>query len=220
METETTNTTESTATNGTTATAPVVEVAASVAFTQEQVNAIVQQRLAEDRARRTKEPVVAPKPEPKVESKTSKTDEVSAMQSKLEELTLRMTFDKRAAKLDLTDSAGDRLFKLYKDERPADTAAWLDEVAKEFRLTPQVTVTPTATTVATHVETKPVAAAPNAAAKVETITTDGLPSILRMTDAQLTQLGPQGVRAEFEKSMQIDRQNSGAPPRPKIAQRK
>lgn len=229
MEPENATSTDPTAPTETSAVSPTTAPAiAKVTFTseqQEQVNAIVKQRLAEDRARRAKESPAAASPaaQPSADDNERLTmrqlaEDNRQIKALLDETKQRARFDKQASRRGIDDAAADDLFELFKVQKPSDETQWFEEKGARFGFTKPST--PTAVTVATPSEVKPATAAPNAAAKVETITTDGLPSILRMTEAQLTALGPQGVKAEFEKSMQIDRQNSGAPPRPKIAQRK
>jgi len=194
--------------------APVVPVTAPEGkpegFSQEQVNAIVQQRLAEDRNRRPKAPDSPP-------AKASKPD----LEAQVERLTLRNAFDKRAAKFDLTDSASDRLFRLYETEKPEDPTAWFTETASQFGLKgPNMTAPPSSTTGDPATAVTPPASAPNAPVKVDPMTSGGLVDIFNLSAAQLQQLGPRGLRTHFEKALEVGNQLSGAPPRPQASIRK
>lgn len=188
------------------------------AFTQDQVNAIVQDRLAKDRAIR---PAAQPaKPADRPADKSTDSD----LRAELEEMKLRNAFDKRAAKFDISDSASERLFKLYKAERPEDTSAWFDVTATEFGLKAPTVSNPnpganSANTAPAIDPVKPPAAAPVAPTKVDPITSAGVVDIFNLSDAQVSQLGPAGLRAEYEKILKVGQQQMGAPPRPKAAPR-
>ncbi len=191
--------------------APVPEVKT---FTQDQVNAFVQQRLAADRATRSKvEPL---KQEP---TKAAPVAADSDVRAELEEMKLRNAFDKRMAKLDAPDATAERLFKLYRIENPEDPAAWFDVTAKEFGLKPPQITPPVSATAATSnvaPTAAPTAAAPNAPARVDGTTNAGLVDLFSLTPAQIDQFGPSGLRKHFEEATSIGRQLSGAPTRPKL----
>lgn len=57
--------------------------------------------------------------------------------------------------------------------------------------------------------------APSAPSKVDPMTSHGLTDIFNLPESALQQLGPQGLRAEFEKILQVGRNMNGAPPLPK-----
>jgi hypothetical protein len=186
-------------------------------FTQDQVNAFVQQRLAADRATRSKpEPS---KPEP---MKLPAKGEDSDVRAELEEMKLRNAFDKRIAKYDSPDEVSERLFKLYKVEKPEDPAAWTEVTAKQFGLRSlSQPVTPTVSTTGMPVpEVKSPAAAPNAPAKVDSATAQGLPNPWALTSQQIDELGPQGCRDMLEKLTTVGRARLGTPPPPRLPPRK
>jgi hypothetical protein len=180
-------------------------------FTQDQLNAIVGQRLADDRARRSAKP--EPKPAPAAPATNSD------LTAQIEELQMRNAFDRRVAKLDVPDTTAETMFKLYKVDRPADPVVWFDEMAKAFSLK-----TPSANQPMNNTNgTAPIpaaASAPAAPNKVDPLTSAGLVDIWNLSPQQLDAMGPQGLREHFEKALQIGHQMSGAPPKPKPGQRK
>ncbi len=190
-----------------TTTAPAQE--APRTFTQEQLNTIVGQRIAEDRVRRPakQEPAKAEKPAAE-----------SDLRAELEEMKLRNAFDKRVAKLDLKPEADEDLFTLYKAQRPQDPDAWVKSKIESLGLkaatmpTPNSTTTPAATTGAAASTTQP--------AKVDPVTSGGIPDLWNMTSEQLTLLGPQGIREIHERALAVGTRMTGAPPLPKVMQRK
>jgi hypothetical protein len=183
--------------------APVEKV-----FTQDQVNAFVQQRLAADRAARSK---VEPKAEPQKPTPAPADVDVHA---ELIEMKHRLAYEKRTAKLELEDSKSDALFKIYK----ADPQGF-DEAVALFGLknpTPAAPAAPTATTT----EQRPApAAAPSAPVANALPTANGLPDLFAMTPAQHQALGPAKVREALEAAWKIGNQMSGAPQRRKAPPR-
>lgn len=179
-------------------------------FTQEQVNAFVSQRLAEDRQRRPAPSSSKPVPAPVALD----------FQAQIEELQLRNAFDKRAAKLDLHDAAQERLFKLFKAERPEDPTAWFSETVDQFGLkstnfNPSAPVTPGVSTP----QLAP-ASAPNAPAKTDPVSSGALVNPQTLTLEKIAQLGTAGIREHHERALMESQQMAGAPPRPLIASRK
>lgn len=163
-ETQTTTDTNAPATPAAT-TAPVTAPAASVNFTpeqQEQVNAIVAKRLAEDRARRNPPPAApaaaAPAPQP---TQVALPDDgephmtPKQMRDALNELNLRSRFDKQALKRGVDDARAEDLFALFKMQKPANDTVWFDEKAALWGFDKGQSAAPTAPTAAT--------AAPNVA---------------------------------------------------------
>lgn len=100
-------------------------------LTQEQVNKIVADRLAEDRARRPGSATPPPAPKPRDDEPLS----LAKLKAENEALAMRMSFDKRAAKLGIDDDTADDLFELYKVQRPEDPSAWFEKKSKVFKLT-------------------------------------------------------------------------------------
>ncbi len=215
MPDDITETTASVATTVETAAIPAaVQAEVAKTFSQEQVNAIVQQRLAADRATRSK-------PEPVKQEPIKQADKPadSDLRAELDEMKLRNAFDKRIGKFDVSDQTAERLFKLYKVENPEDPAAWIGETAKEFGLkSPAQPFTQAQVATATIAPTPApqTAAAPNAPVRVDGITNAGIPDLFQLTPAAMDQMGPAGMRAIFEQATSLGRQLSGAPNRPKL----
>lgn len=193
---------------------------------QSQVNALVAaaRREGKEQAQRDAQQVTqqqAKKPEPSKSSDPS--DRLAALEAELAETRQRSVFDKHAARLGLSDDLSEDLFELSKSQRPENVGEWLASKAERFNLKPapapstaSAATTPTA---APSEPAKPPAAAPSAPSKVDPLTGSGLVDIWNLSEAQLVQLGPAGVRAEFEKILGVARQQQGAPPRPKLPQR-
>jgi hypothetical protein len=119
---------------------------------QEQVNAIVAKRLAEDRARRVPQPAApaaAPAPQP---TQVAAPDDgephmtPKQMRDAFNEMQLRMRFEKQAAKRGVDDAAAEDLFALYKVQKPADDTVWFDEKAARFGFNKGQSAAPTAPT--------------------------------------------------------------------------
>lgn len=205
--------------------APVTAPASKVTFTaeqQEQVNAIVRDRLAEAARRAPKqEPAPQPKPEAKAESKSDKSDDIAALRVELENQKLRHAFDKRIAKFDVSDSKAEKLFTLYQASKPADESAWFNETIEEFGLkAPTSPAHQPVTPSGGSAPPAPPPAAPNAPVKVESATAQGLPNPWALTLDQIDQLGPQGCRNMLEQLTTVARGRLGTPPVPKTPARK
>ena len=187
-----------------TTTAPAPEVKT---FTQEQLNTIVGQRIAEDRVRRPakQEPAKAEKPAAE-----------SDVRAELEEMKLRNTFDRRVAKLDLKPEAEEDLFTLYKVQRPQDPDGWVKSKLESLGLKAATVTTPINGTA----PTAPPAASTTQPAKVDPITSAGVPDIWNYTHEQIEALGPSGLREHFEKILAAGHSRSGAPPMPRPQPRK
>lgn len=189
----------------TTAAAPVETVAAPPAekmIPQSEVNALIGQRLAEDRKRR----------EAPVQSKPADRVGDTDLRGELEEMKLRNAFDKRAAKLDISDGATERLFKLYKVDRPDDPSVWFAETSKEFGLKGP-SMNPT-TPIQNMEPAKPAAVAPNAPSRVDQLTSGGLVDIYSMSDEQFRAMTPAAIRQAHESNIAAATHRSGAPPVP------
>lgn len=158
MPDETQTTTDTTAPAATPAAtiAPVTAPAASVNFTpeqQEQVNAIVAKRLAEDRARRAPTPAAAPTPAVTAQTTTVAVPDdgeqhmtPKQMRDAFNEMQLRMRFERQATKRGVDDDATEDLFQLYKVQKPADDSAWFDQKAARFGFNKGQPAAPTAAT--------------------------------------------------------------------------
>lgn len=112
---------------------------------------------------------------------------------------------------------------------PQDAVGWVNtffaSVGRSAPSQPQAPVTTGTqqpTNGATAEPAKPPTAAPPSAAgtPVTPMTSGGLVDIWKLTPQQLDQLGPSGVRREFEKHLSEGARLSGAPPVPRAAQKK
>lgn len=105
---------------------------------------------------------------------------------------------------------------------PDDERGWIDSYASDMGFAKATTQsTPTTPTTATlTTPTTPPPAAPNAPVKHDLPTHAGITDIFNLSEAQLDQLGPSGLRVEFEKIVQIAKRKNGMmPPRPKAPPR-
>jgi hypothetical protein len=206
-------TTDTTAPGGATSEQPVTPPAegrtapAVKTFTQEEVNRIAANARAEGRAEKQ-----APAAKPAPESST-KTD-VNVL-AELQEMKQRLAFEKRTAKLELDDKKSDALFKVFQASSPEGFEEVLSMVATK---SPQPITTPNGSTVD---PAKTGAAAPTApSGPVNPMQSGGLVDIFNLTAAQIDQLGPAGLREHYEKNLAVGQQRAGAPPRPRVLQRK
>jgi hypothetical protein len=184
---------------------------ASKSFTQEDVNRIVAQRLADDRARRPAPAQPAPKPAPtKAAEQPDLASELAAMKQQQADLIARLDYEKRTKGLDLDAAKSETLFKVYQ----ANPSAF-DDAVKVFGIGAPKPATPVAPQTAPEPQRAP-AAAPSAPAGNALPTQNGVIDIFNLTKEQANSLGPQGMRAELEKLWKIGSQLSGAPQRPKV----
>jgi hypothetical protein len=183
------------------------------AFSQEDVNRIVAARLTEDRARR---PAQAPASKPASVNGTKPSDpdlqaQIAELQKSQTDLLQRLDYTSRVAKLGMPESPA--LFKVFQ----ADPEGFEGTVSM-LGLKPQQPATPNGTTVD---PAKSGAAAPSApSGPVNGNNHGGVPDLWSLSVAQIDAMGPAGVRAEYEKIMAVGNARAGAPPRPRVAQRK
>ena len=207
--TETTS--ETTAPASAPATAPAPE--APGVFTQEQVNRIAAAARAEGKQsaeRATQAAPVPPAPAGKVT--------LESLQAELETTRLRASYEKRAGKAGIPEDVSDDAFDLYRAKPAESRDAWLDGFARKFMPPTGSNPPPAATPPASNTELKP-AAAPNTPGRVDPITSGGLVDIFNLTHQQLADLGPHGLRVEFEKITAAGSRMSGAPTRPTVPKR-
>jgi hypothetical protein len=190
---------------------PPTEGKPAGSFSQEDVNRIVATRLQEDRARRPAQ-APAPKPAPSNDAKTSDGD----VRAELLEMKQRLAFEKRTSKFDLDDAKSSALFKVYQANPDG-----FEEAVTVFGLKPtqQQSATQNGSTVD---PAKTGAAAPTApSGPVNPMTSGGgMLDIFNLSTEQLDQLGPQGLRGEYEKILAVGAQRAGAPPVHRALQRK
>lgn len=143
----------------------------------------------------------------------SESDRLAALEAELAETKQRSVFDKHAVRLGVPDDLAEDLFALSKVQRPDNVGEWLEGKAARFGTKPA----PTTPNQAAPVEQpKPPATAPSAPTKVDPLTSGGLIDIWNLSDQQLNQLGPSGVRAAYEQALKIGQQQQGAPTRPRV----
>ena len=181
-------------------------------FTQEQVNRIAADAREQGRSSAAQQRPPAQKPAEKIAEPD--------LRAELDEMRLRSAFDKRAGKFDLDDKASDRLFNLFKTERPEDPSAWMTETAALFGLKGHNVNTSNQSNPGASATPVPPASAPSAPAKVDAMTSSGLVDIFNLSADQVAQLGPSGLRTQFEKILSVGHQMQGAPQRPQMAPRK
>lgn len=197
---------------------------------QSQVNTLVAnaRREGREQALRESQQVTqqqAKKPDP---GPKSDADRLAALEAELADTKARSAFDKHAARLGVSDELAEDLFALSKAQRPENVGEWLASKVERFGLKPApatpaqgasattAAATSAASNTAPSESAKPPVAAPSAPSKVDPLTGAGLVDIWNLSDAQLMQLGPAGLRAEFEKILAVARQQQGAPARPKL----
>ncbi len=214
-DTNATTTTDATATIQP-ATPPAVQPSKERLYTQAEhqaeVDRIVKKRLGESKV----EPKVEAKAEidPEKLSKKDLKSELDLMRAEMARDRARLQFDKAALKLGVPDEAADDLFELHDKQKPEDTKAWLE--SKHGRLWTKAAATPTPPMQDPKQEStaKSPVTAPNAPTKVDPLTSAGIVDIFNLSAAQLDQLGPQGLRKEFEAAIKVGHRLNGAPPRP------
>lgn len=187
-------------------------------FTPEQqaeVNRIAARAREEGRQAAT----TAPKEKPPAASSSTKSES-----SELADLRREMEFKEIAGDLGIPREARKDLYDLVKVQQPADMAQWLESKRGTLWSKPaQQSTTTTTTTPNSGTTTDPgktAATAPSTPAKVDMPTSGGLTDIWNLSLEQVKQLGPAGLRVEQEKIIAHARASSGAPPVPKVLQRK
>jgi hypothetical protein len=188
-------------------------------LTQEQVNEIVERRLAEDRARRERQqPAATPAPKAEATSISPLTEEAV-----LSLMARERTFTLATSAYQVSPQQLTRMEAAFRAEKPADVAAWTqsyiaDMGFKQVTMQQPSTTTTPAPAVGSPEAAKP-AAAPAAPVPHVLPTSGGLTDIWNLTPTQLDQLGPAGVRAELQKHWEHGQRINGAPQRPKPPQR-
>jgi hypothetical protein len=217
-------TTDTTAPAGATTEQPGTEPAGAqtsaaaqeVTFTPEQqahINRIVGNARAQGRAERPATP--APRLAPTNGAKAGEQDlqaQIAELQKSHTDLQQRLDYTSRVGKLGMPDSPA--LFKVFQ----ADPQGFEETVSMLGLKSPQQSATPNGTTVD---PAKSGAAAPSApSGPVNGNNHGGVPDLWSLSVAQIDAMGPAGVRAEYEKIMAVGNARAGAPPRPRVAQRK
>jgi hypothetical protein len=199
--------------------------AADPKFTQSDVDKIVQDRLAKDRASRSQQTTTTTTKAPAADEGGEKLS-LKELKAQMDAQEARRSFDRRVDKLGIAEDLANDLFALSQLQKPEDLGAWLEQKSKLYGsgatkgsetagTQKQINGTTTETTA------KIAAAAPGGApVKVDTPTAGGLVDIWNLSLEQITAMGPQGLRAAHEKNLAVGRSGSGAPPVPEVLRRK
>ncbi len=204
---------------------PVSPAPAAVApektLTQTQVNALVaaEKRDTEAKTRAKVLQEIAdkaappPKPAPKGDGSMSAED-VQTLLSR------DRAFTRATATAGLNDRQLTRMEQALKADAPADVGAWSAAYIEDLGLAKAPPPPATAASPGTPAPVVIPPGAPNAPAKVESITAQGLPNPWALTAAQIDELGPSGCRAMLEQLTTVGRARLGTPPVPKLPARK
>lgn len=128
----------------------------------------------------------------------------------------------------ITPSQLTRMEEAYRAARPADVGAWSKAYAEDmgFKSIAGAPAAGGATTNTNNSSTpnagtqQPPASAPLSPSRVDPVTAGGLVDIWNLSLEQVNQLGPDGIRAEHEKILAAANRKSGAPPLPKVLQKR
>lgn len=217
---ETTSTSTTTTTTGTPGTAPA-GASGEKLLTQAQVNALVAQARREGRESAA-QPLTQTTTQPKATTPTAGEAQPMMTAEAVQQLMQReRAFTRVTATAGLNDKQLARMEAAFNADKPADVAAWSTTYLEDMGFAKPSTTTiqnPNGIT-PPAVPGLPPAAAPTVPSAVNPMTSGGLTDIFNLSGDQIEQLGPQGMRAEFEKIITAGRRNSGAPPRP-VMQRK
>lgn len=211
MPDETTATTESTTTETTTGAATTAGTSTEKMLTQTEVNRLVAQARREGKESASKQQVAAPAKEPAVTTEETAAGKVTKT-ARIEELEQRLEFRDMADEHEVPRELRTDLFDLYKAQKPTDPAEWFEKKSKQFAFGKAAPVKTEPAEAA-----KPAVMAPSGnVAPVGPIAggANGIVDIFKLTVPQLEQLGPVGLKNEFEKILALGRAQSGAPPNP------
>jgi hypothetical protein len=187
-------------------------------FTQDEVSRIAANARAEGRAE---------KQQATTQRETTKTAATpsngnSITQADVQSLIARdRAFNRAVMTAQLTDGQARRMEAALAAENPADVAAWSATWIEDMGLMKQAPQQPATQNGTTVDPAKSGAAAPSApSGSVNPANHGGVPDLWSLSVAQIDAMGPAGVRAEYEKIMAVGNARAGAPPRPRVAQRK
>lgn len=213
---------ESTATTtGEPATAPAAAPSEKM-LPQSQVNTLIVEakRQAREAARKEFEPA-APKPKEPEKAPPAPTAGMMSSTDVQQLIARERAFERGASGID-----GGRLARMeaaFRADNPSDVSAWTKAYREDMGFdvtTPAQPAAPAAPPQATEAP-KPAATAPSApTSPVSPTTQQGMVDLFALTEQQLGQLGPAGLRQHFEAALTVGRQQSGVPQRPKAPARK
>jgi hypothetical protein len=190
---------------------------------QEEVNRIVQQRLADDRQRRAAPAAPAAPPSGDGGGKP-KPEQPLTEEAVLGLMARERAFTHASAGYQISPQQLSRMEGAFRAEKPADAATWTQSYIADmgFQKAMQQPTTPApAVTPASPESPKPPAAAPAAPSPHTVPTANGLPDIFNMNPPQLGQFVQTGqLRSTLEKMWAIGATQMGAPRRPTLPQNK
>lgn len=203
---------------------PAGQVQPAKTFTQQEVNAIVEDRLARERAARGQPGQQAPVNGQQAPTQQEKPKpDAPVTRQEFEEWQRRSAFDKRVSPLGLSPAAEEDLWTLYNAQKPADPEAWFKSKQETLGLKgTQVPNTQNANGGNANSGTQGGAnppSAPNAGGKVNDLTSGGLVDIFNLPLDKVIALGPEGLRKHHEENLAAARSRDGAPPIPKMPAR-
>lgn len=214
-------TTTTTTTEGTPGTAPA-GAGGEKLLTQAQVNALVAQARREGResaTQQTTQQTTTPPPK----ATTAPAGEAQPMTAEaVQQLMQReRAFTRATATAGLTEKQLARMEEAFNVAKPADVAAWSSTYLEDMGFAKPGTQqqSQNGSTQAGSTTTS-AAAATTVPGRVEPGTNGGLVDIWNLSGDQIEQLGPQGIREEHEKILAHANKRSGAPPVPRVMQRK
>lgn len=176
-------------------------------FSQEEVDRIVEERLARERNKGKQQ---EPKKETKQESRSE--EDAPPSRAEFEAMQRRFHFEKVAARHGYDDTQIERLHKLHEAERPGDTEEWLKGIGS-------LGFKPAAKDEASSKESADVDQSGNKKApgqegspsKVPAHETDELVDVFSLSREDVNRLGRERVRQEFEKVLRHGAERDGAP---------
>ena len=192
-------------------------------FTQDQVNAIVADRLARERQQRGQQ---------RTETTTKGTEgklTLEQVAQRQEQQTMENTFLRAVSRagLQLSERQERILLNQFHSDKPERPGEWLTEVAADFGLGKATAQTIAASSTATNTQTdeKKTAAAAAAASstepnKVNHLNSGALIDVSKLTRAEVDQLGPAGVRQQLERVISAGQERDGRPPIPAVLRKK
>lgn len=190
---------------------PVAPNAPEKKWTDGDVDRIVRERLDRDRRSRTRKAKKPSAPNPK------QPDDGDDLEARLRaEFEATRRFDRLALRHGLTEGQAERMFSRFQADAPDDPDAWLTRELEVWGVTPTTDKQPDRPE-ETEAKTLPeprVQVPTGAPAKVNRLEADGLIDIFALTQEERAQLGPDGIRREFEKILADHQRRSGAPPVP------
>lgn len=131
-------------------------------------------------------------------------------------------FTRATAAAGLNDRQLTRMEAALKAENPPDVAAWSASYIEDLGLAKPVTPPPAAPAAPQQASEapKPPTAPSAPTSPVSPTMQQGLVNLFALSEQQIAQLGPGGLREHFEAALSIGRQQAGVPQRPKAPARK